>query len=308
MPKRKGIFRDLKYLTASGGQAGRLFRDGMEWTFDNILLCNQRSIVTPAVGSYCYTNDDVESGSDGDVSDDVTSSDATDDDDMVLDSSDDNSVDTVEEIKKCKVACGNRIVYYPSLVQAIQAIGSCHCCKQNDMDNFFLFCAEKLSTIKAQTHKKRNKLSYAYDSINVKAWYTEWKHMNQERNQAAVLTVENITYGLATQITINCDKCKETLASVESKKTGHYHHTNSDLCHYDINILFSFALQMMGVGGEHVAMLAAFLNLPDPKKWNRQFSILENYTFDAIQKIKKCRKRKRCKKRCQKQCRKSTIA
>jgi hypothetical protein len=176
------------------------------------------------------------------------------------------------------------------------------------MDNFFLFCDEKLSTIKAQLHKKRNKFSYAFDSIDVKAWYTEWKHMNQERKQAAVLTVENITYGLATQITITCDKCKETLASVEAKKTGHYQHTNSDLCHYDINILFSLALQMMGVGGEHGAMLAAFLNLPDPKKWNRQFSILENYTFDAIQKIKKCRKRKRCKKRCQKQCRKSTIA
>ncbi len=115
----------------------------------------------------------------------------------------------------------------------------------------------------------------------------EWNHKNQERNQAAGLTVENITYGLANQITITCYTCKETLASVNSKKTGHYHHTNSDLCHYDINILFSFALQMMGVGGEHVAMLAAFLNLPDPKKRNSQFGILENYTFDAIQKLKK---------------------
>ena len=65
--------------------------------------------MTLAIGSYCNTNDDVESGSDGDVIDDVTSSDATDDDDMVLDSSDDDSVDTVEEIKKRKVACGNRI-------------------------------------------------------------------------------------------------------------------------------------------------------------------------------------------------------
>jgi hypothetical protein len=102
MPRRKGVFREMKCLTASGGQAGRLFRDSMEWTFDNIPLCNQRSIVTPAVGSYCSSNDDVESGSDGDVIDDVTSSDATDDDDMSLDSSDDDSVDTVEEIEKCK--------------------------------------------------------------------------------------------------------------------------------------------------------------------------------------------------------------
>jgi hypothetical protein len=94
----------------------------------------------------------------------------------------------------------------------------------------------------------------------------EWNHKNQERNQAAGLTVENTTYGLATQITITCDNCKETLASVESKKTWHYHNTNSDLCHYDINILFSLALQMMGIRGEHGAMLAVFSNLPDPTK------------------------------------------
>ncbi len=63
---------------------------------------------------------------------------------MMFDSSDDDSVDTVEEIRQCKVACGKCIIHYPSLVHAIQAIGSCHCCIPNDMDSFFMLCDEKV--------------------------------------------------------------------------------------------------------------------------------------------------------------------
>jgi phage FluMu protein Com len=76
------------------------------------------------------------------------------------------------------------------------------------------------------------------------------------------------------------------VASVRSNKTRLYENTNSDSCQYDINILFSFALQLMGVGGEHGAIMAAFLNLPDPTKFNRQFNVLKNFTFDAMQKVK----------------------
>jgi hypothetical protein len=34
---------------------------------------------------------------------------------------------------------------------------------------------------------------------------------------------------------------------------------------------------MMGIGGEHAAMMAAFLDLPEPQKWPRQFSVLEKH-------------------------------
>jgi acyl-CoA-binding protein len=33
-------------------------------------------------------------------------------------------------------------------------------------------------------------------------------------------------------------------------------------------------------------MIAAFLNLPEPVKWKRQFNVLENFTYDAIQNVK----------------------
>jgi hypothetical protein len=72
----------------------------------------------------------------------------------------------------------------------------------------------------------------------------------------------------------------------QAAKIKQYKRSKSDLCHYDINILFSMALQLMGVGGEHGASLSAFLNLPDPRKWNRQFNVLENFTHNAIQKVK----------------------
>ena len=74
------------------------------------------------------------------------------------------------------------------------------------------------------------------------------------------------------------------MGNVKSNKTRLYKNKNSDLCQYNMNILFSFTLQLMGVGGRHAAILAAFLKLPHPTKWNRQFHVLENFTYDAIQK------------------------
>jgi hypothetical protein len=43
----------------------------------------------------------------------------------------------------------------------------------------------------------------------------------------------------------------------------------------------------MGVRGEHGSIMTAFLNLPEPTKWNQQFNVLEIFTYDAIQKVKK---------------------
>jgi hypothetical protein len=83
MPRRKGICRELKSLAASGGKAGHMFGDSMKWTFDDIPLGNQRSIVAPAVGNNCSTNDNINSGSEGDTSKDVDISTAIGDDDII---------------------------------------------------------------------------------------------------------------------------------------------------------------------------------------------------------------------------------
>jgi len=84
-----------------------------------------------------------------------------------------------------------------------------------------------------------------------------------------------------------CGKCSyKKVASIEATKLKQYQRSNSDLCHYNVNHLFSLALQLIGCGGEHGSMIAAFLNLPEPVKWKRQFNVLENFTYDAIQNVK----------------------
>jgi hypothetical protein len=42
----------------------------------------------------------------------------------------------------------------------------------------------------------------------------------------------------------------------------------------------------MGIGGEHAAILAAFLDLPEPHKWPRQNSVLERHLFQFAESIK----------------------
>jgi hypothetical protein len=40
--------------------------------------------------------------------------------------------------------------------------------------------------------------------------------------------------------------------------------TKSTLCHYDVNVPFCLSMQLLGLGGEHAAVLCAFLDLPEP--------------------------------------------
>ena len=62
--------------------------------------------------------------------------------------------------------------------------------------------------------------------------------------------------------------------------------TKSELRHYAVNIKFSIALQMIGVGGQHASTSAAFLDLPESHKWPRHFATLEKYMHSAIHAIK----------------------
>jgi hypothetical protein len=61
----------------------------------------------------------------------------------------------------------------------------------------------------------------------------------------------------------------------------------SEICSYDINVRFCYALQLMGIGGEHAVTLSSFLDLPGAQKWNRQMSLLENFTNPIIEEVKK---------------------
>jgi hypothetical protein len=73
---------------------------------------------------------------------------------------------------------------------------------------------------------------------------------------------------------------------MEAKKNDNYKKTMSNLCQYQIKLQFSLALQMMGVGGAHGSTLTAFLDLPFPMKWGRQFNVLEDSTYEVIQQVK----------------------
>jgi hypothetical protein len=46
------------------------------------------------------------------------------------------------------------------------------------------------------------------------------------------------------------------------------------------------ALHLIVVGGEHTSVLAAFLNLPFPRKWQRDFNVLEIFLYDSVEKTK----------------------
>ena len=98
-----------------------------------------------------------------------------------------------------------------------------------------------------------------------------------------MLRVHDVTYGLATDLNIECSTCSGHFPPINSKKSEREHETKSDLCKNEINVRFCFAMQLMGVGGEHTAILAAFLDLPEPTKWNHQFNVLEKYTYEAVQ-------------------------
>jgi len=79
--------------------------------------------------------------------------------------------------------------------------------------------------------------------------------------------VKEVTFGLATNITIHCAQCKryngaDAKLSAETNEVSDG--VRSDLCKYAINLKYCISLQMMGVGGENASVLAAFLDLPDP--------------------------------------------
>jgi hypothetical protein len=157
------------------------------------------------------------------------------------------------------------------------------------MNSFLDFCEEKQKQINAERENRRyykSRRRYIQGNMNVGKWFHEWTDRDRNNDGEQLLTLSESTYGIATNIGVHCNECNGTLVPIETKRTSAYKETKSDLCQYDINLRFAFALQLMGVGGEHAAILTESLDLPEPRKWNRQFHVLEKFTYEAVQKIK----------------------
>jgi len=159
----------VESCTATGGKVGRLCTDSSEWTFDCIVVAYPNSIVTPEFCNVSHTNN---IGCSGSVSFNLN------EDEMIFDSSDDDSLDTLPDaMQRNKAASGNHIVHFPSLV-----------------------------------------LKYLHETMNVREWHREWKKQHEENHNSRSLTVEDTSYGLATNITIKCERFKEAVASIEATK------------------------------------------------------------------------------------------
>jgi hypothetical protein len=190
---------------------------------------------------------------------------------------------------RAAVPCtGNRLVHISSLCSAVNKSMRCKNCVERDMNSYLDFCEEKQKQINAEgenRHYYKSRLRYIQGNTNVGKWFHEWTDRDRNNDGEQLLTLSESTYGIATNIGFHCNECNGTLVPIEAKRTSAYKETKSDLCQYDINLRFAFALQLMGVGGNHAAILTAFLDLPEPRKWNRQFNVLEKFTYEAAQKI-----------------------
>jgi len=128
------------------------------------------------------------------------------------------------------------------------------------------------------------------------ALFTNWKR-TQGLVSVRTVTMDETTYGLGTDLVIRCNRCctlgekdrrgyKEHRVAVDSKKKNTAKFTKSDLCHYDINVRYCIALQLLGLGGEHAAVMSAFLDLPEPHKWRCQFKVVEKLLSPMMEEIK----------------------
>jgi hypothetical protein len=250
MLRRKGfgVGRELKHLTTTGGKAGRLCDDKSKWTFDCIPGRYQNRSATPAVCTASSTNergitasvplllnddaneedddmllassdDAFNQNSDTDFDDDSDDADSNEDTDS--DSDDDldaNSLEVDDVPQHNKLVSGNRIINHPSLVSTLQAIGSCQHCVQNVAEYFLLFCDGKFEEKFVEVERKRKKMEYLHESMNVREWYKEWEKQEEESRSRCTLTVQETTYGLATNSTIKCNRCKQVLATVKAAK------------------------------------------------------------------------------------------
>jgi hypothetical protein len=175
---------------------------------------------------------------------------------------------------------GNRLVNIEALKNSVEDIAGCkHCMKKDSSDaveDFVHYCGR--------------------NGHDVCALFTKWKR-SQGVVSVSTLTMDETTYGLGTDIIIHCNRCctlrekdrrgyKEHHVAVDSKKNNTANFTKSNLCHYDINVRYCIALQLLGLGSEHAAVMSAFLDLPEPQKWRRHFKVVEKLLSPMMEEIK----------------------
>jgi hypothetical protein len=184
---------------------------------------------------------------------------------------------------------GNRLINLPSLVHSIQASTVCRCCADESTDVMFEslvnFCEAEMNRIKHKVEGKpiKYQLTRFRDRLSICNCYQRWRSTKQVR-QHSVLQVREHTYGLATNIQLQCSGCNNSVFASAKKRSNPIQ--KSELCQYDVNIKYCTALQIIGVGGEHAATLAAFLELSDPQKWSRQFAVLDRHLHLPAEAVK----------------------
>jgi hypothetical protein len=189
---------------------------------------------------------------------------------------------------------GHRLIYMPSLCSAIEECTTCRLCgakvTEALFEGFLVFVEVELENL------KRKQDSFADDEFNIRQIYLQWKKNN--KMISSTMQIKESTNGLATELQFSCCRC-DVLSQVRgyrrewsnhktivsAKKTNNKE-VKSPVCRYDLNIKYCTALQVMGVGGEHAAIVSAFLDLPEPHKWPRQFSVLEKHLYSAVEEVK----------------------
>jgi len=199
--------------------------------------------------------------------------------DSEVDSDDDSDVECVTVPMFSPTPRGNRLLSISSLKDVLEDFLCCRQCMEagsdNQLEDFVTYCGS--------------------NGCDVSTLFSNWKATKKPRK--CTVTIDEVTHGLATDLIIHCNRCstlgkvdrrgwRNHCTTVESKKNSNAALTKSVLCHYDINVRFCLATQLLGLGGEHASVLCAFLDLPEPQKWRRHFKVLEKVLCPAMEDIK----------------------
>ena len=222
MTRKKKIAREVNGLTKSG-RGRRICILDSDWRFDGCELL--------AVGDSDSTNETFSEDASYGIYDS-----AFEDSSTSYDSAESSSECSDDE---CLPQSGNRIVNLRMLSSALDVAATCKQCVANDWLSFLDFCEAKkkevdLAVAKKKTYKE--KFMLLNGSTDVRAWYKEWMSLHMRHDRMPMLTLHDVTYGLATDLNIECSTCNGHFPPINSKKSEREHETKSDLCKNEINV------------------------------------------------------------------------
>jgi hypothetical protein len=204
---------------------------------------------------------------------------------------DDNiSIDCNEEESELGsgIGTGNCLLNVQQLDNLLTSTACCkHCVKSShakSMDSFVTFCESETKRIIDSCRSLSYHDKKLLENNNIIRFYEKWKQTLQKAINTVPLKCKETSYGLASMVSLGCPQCKEDARRDGRRRKGSLtmepckhimknHKSKSELYQYDINIRFCLALQLMGKGGEHARILTSFLDLPEPHKWPRSFSV-----------------------------------